>query len=638
MDNAIKFMTGAPVWTGWHVDDRKELSNDLSNLSGRLRCLGALFGHIYAAPTSLWVATVATCALPILDLIGWTVSIRHMLEEGMAIHLPTPLLKTNAIIIAAVVIVPLSHIGAAFRALVGIIIPSAYLSGWEVKYSTKEALLEAVCKGNGGSELKYASDELKEDQSAVLEIIKHDPKAMEHAAPALKKSREFILAALKLDKSKDYLKEMVSYADSSLQVNEEFILKLITEVQGIGLFHLPDHFMEHRDAVLALVKKNGSDLVHASPALKQDREVVKAAVSQDGGSLCYADSKLKKDPAFVQELLEAPGINLKLYDIDSSLRANKEIVLKCVKKNSWDVIYADPLLKKDPEVAAAAIKQSTFHFHHVDSSLKRDGDFILKLFKDGVKLFREDLDPTLQDDPEFIFELVKWKPDGNSLEYASDRLRKEAQFIRRLIETCGLTTAAAILSGAHKSLREDPKFIITLFEGNLLGDDIDLQLFNKNEELLLAAVKQHPSYLNKAHNDLRKDRAFIAKAIQQNYMALDYATYAKGDGFVRIVSRDHQRDAELLAQAVEGFMLDEQERGIIPEYSKELSMQMKEGMELPKPISKAMVLCPKLNPTSVKLLKTHALEIYNKLVVPLKIMKPTFIFEETQNWFYIKRI
>jgi hypothetical protein len=56
-----------------------------------------------------------------------------------------------------------------------------------------------------------------------------------------------------------------------------------------------ERLAEEKEAALARVQQNGSQLEHVSEAMQRDKDVVLAAVSQKGGALRQASAPLKWD-------------------------------------------------------------------------------------------------------------------------------------------------------------------------------------------------------------------------------------------------------------------------------------------------------------------------------------------------------
>lgn len=162
------------------------------------------------------------------------------------------------------------------------------------------------------SNLKYASDELLNDRTFLLEVLSKNEYAFPHCGK-YKEDRDFILEAAKLNSQ---------------------VLNQIPK----------NKFRSDRDIMLGRVKLNGKDLNHASKELQANKEIVLGAVKQDGSSLRYASKELQADKEVVLEAVKQDGASLLFAS--KELQADKEVVLEAVKQDSWALISASKELQE----------------------------------------------------------------------------------------------------------------------------------------------------------------------------------------------------------------------------------------------------------------------------------------------------
>ena len=90
----------------------------------------------------------------------------------------------------------------------------------------------------------------------------------------------------------------LKFVSDELKNDKEIVLVAVTEY-GVALEYASDTLRNDREVVLAAVRQDGDALVHASDELKNDREIVLAAVHQNGWALQYASEELRNDKEIV---------------------------------------------------------------------------------------------------------------------------------------------------------------------------------------------------------------------------------------------------------------------------------------------------------------------------------------------------
>ena len=150
----------------------------------------------------------------------------------------------------------------------------------------KELVLAAVKKS--GTELFYASDQLKNDKEVVLAAVKQNGMALGLASDELKDDKEVVLVAVKK------FGTCLFYASVQLKNNKDVVLTALKQ-DGETLEYASKELQKDKNVVLVAVKQYGKALKFASDELKNNKEVVLAAVKQCPDSFEYASDQLRND-------------------------------------------------------------------------------------------------------------------------------------------------------------------------------------------------------------------------------------------------------------------------------------------------------------------------------------------------------
>lgn len=216
----------------------------------------------------------------------------------------------------------------------------------------------------------------------------------------LNNNEELILSV-----AKNYNKAL-SYAGADLLNDRAFILKVMG-INGASLNYATNAQKNDEEIVLTAVSENGKSLKYASEALKNNENIVLAAVSNYGNALRYASdnirskrnivlvsaknrcsvqyipvSFLNNDEEIVSIILDRP--NETKYSLElgnESIRNNREIVMKAVRKNGLNLAFANPLLQNDLELVEVAAKQHFLALSYTQFNLFDIKDLIFEIFK-----------------------------------------------------------------------------------------------------------------------------------------------------------------------------------------------------------------------------------------------------------------
>ena len=127
-----------------------------------------------------------------------------------------------------------------------------------------------------GGYLEFASDELKNTESVVLEAVTEFGLSLQYASDEMKNTQSVVLAAVK-----------------------EF---------GFSLEFASDAMQNTQAVVLAAVKRTGCALGYASDAMKNTLPVVYEAVNENHEALGFASAEMQKEPSVVLAARRPDGV------------------------------------------------------------------------------------------------------------------------------------------------------------------------------------------------------------------------------------------------------------------------------------------------------------------------------------------
>ncbi|WP_416374279.1 DUF4116 domain-containing protein [Mycoplasmopsis cynos] len=205
----------------------------------------------------------------------------------------------------------------------------------------------------------------------MLEAVKRDYRVLQYASKELWSDKDVVLEVMK------------QYGDIFLNL---FTLFISDEMKK--------EFGKNRDIMLEAVKRNGYALQFASEELKKDKDVVLEAVNQVG------DIFLNLFTLFISD------------EMKKEFGKNRDIMLEAVKRNGYALQFASEELKKDKDVVLEAVNQV--------------GDIFLNEFTS------DELKKEFGKNRDIMLEVVKW--NGYALEDASDELKKDKEFISKIIK------------------------------------------------------------------------------------------------------------------------------------------------------------------------------------------------------------
>ena len=136
--------------------------------------------------------------------------------------------------------------------------------------------------------LKYASDELRNNENFMSKLIENDPMIFTAFDEKLQKDQKFIKRLLELTKNTDFL----SFISDEFKNDPNFILDTV-DICPQALCRASDDLLSNKEFMMKAVKKRGSLYTYASDELKSDKDLLIEAMKIDPHMIKYANDDLK---------------------------------------------------------------------------------------------------------------------------------------------------------------------------------------------------------------------------------------------------------------------------------------------------------------------------------------------------------
>lgn len=224
---------------------------------------------------------------------------------------------------------------------------AAVLDDWKLLANAPEQvksdrdLVKSAVLTSQGQALKFASPELKSDESLVLDATRYSGTAFADAAPELRSDKNFLLKALgahggamtgapdALRNDKAFLLEAAKAgkgaamqgASLALREDRNFVLDMSVHDAEAYKFAAED-LLNDKDFAVAVAKRNGKALKFMLPVFKADPDVVRAAVSRDPQAAQFAHAARRAELGMVQESIHGE-VQLK-EELQSQIKAAQE--------------------------------------------------------------------------------------------------------------------------------------------------------------------------------------------------------------------------------------------------------------------------------------------------------------------------
>ena len=200
---------------------------------------------------------------------------------------------------------------------------------------------------NNVTNLRFASDALKNDPTFILKAIQINPRSLQYASETLKNDPAFILKAIQ------YYSDALAYASEAVKNNPAFILKAI-QYYSDALAYASEAVKNNPAFILKAIQINPYSLHYASPDLKNNRAFILKAIRKDFTTLGFASEALRRDKKIVLEALRRSSDALLYADLE--LTNNRQFMLEAARINKKALDFIGNKLRQDPTFMAEVSK------------------------------------------------------------------------------------------------------------------------------------------------------------------------------------------------------------------------------------------------------------------------------------------
>ncbi|MBA3722029.1 MAG: DUF4116 domain-containing protein, partial [Parachlamydiaceae bacterium] len=238
-------------------------------------------------------------------------------------------------------------------------------------------VLAAVSKD--GVALEHVSKELKNDPHIVMTATKNNGNALRFANKSFLEKREYVLEAVKT--------AGVPYIVISKFTHDKEIMFELVRRNGLRFENLSDEFQRDEKFILAALENNGLALKFVPNDIENYNKLALVAVKQNIFVLENVDcSKFLNDKEIMLMLLRRNGLNLKI--LSNELKRDEEIILAALENNGLALQYVPKDIENYNKLALVAVKQNIFVLENVDcSKFLNDKEIMLMLLRrNGLNL------------------------------------------------------------------------------------------------------------------------------------------------------------------------------------------------------------------------------------------------------------
>lgn len=356
----------------------------------------------------------------------------------------------------------------------------------------KDFVLSALKNNYKGFRIEFnISDNLKNDREVMLEACRYyNEKAKilkyysiditKELGPKLKKDKEFVLEVCNKSFDEDSrLEKLIEIFNN----DKKFILNMLNNKKAYMVFGGEESDGEPIDEKHVIVLNKVSD------RLKNDKEVVFSAMKADCGNIEFMSNKLKNDKKFILKLLNSEEVNWK-----------EQVFFERFGGNTLEkapLYYLSENLRNDKEIALKMVRKDMYNLYYVSDNLKNDNNFMLKVLN-------MNFDPHEKGLVEKFFE--------KNLE---NNKEKDVLLARRNVSFFELT--------------EEQKLDKDLALKVLSGNGYQLKYFTSekiksDKDIVLAAIHNYSEALKWASNSIKNDPEVVLLAVDRNVTNLKYAS------------------------------------------------------------------------------------------------------------------
>lgn len=292
----------------------------------------------------------------------------------------------------------------------------------------------------------------------------------------------------------------ILYKPISMLSLVKFTKETLDFTNGIKKYKLENN----KQIILNSVKRNGNNLSLASVKLKNDYSVVLEAVKNNGLSINYASKKLKNN-----EDLAIAAINNNpesYYFLSENLKNDENIIKTLLIKEPSKILEFD-YLQNYNKLIKRVIKENGLALKYLSNKNRDNEKLVLLASKNNINSL-EYASQRLKNDKEFIISTaIKLKTD-KVIYFASESLIHNKQFVIDIIKRIGFN-----LYFVFDEFKDDIDVVEAAVRNDIRNFEHASDRLKENEIIVLDLTKKYGPVLRYASNKLLNNPNFMMKAI-----------------------------------------------------------------------------------------------------------------------------
>jgi hypothetical protein len=276
---------------------------------------------------------------------------------------------------------------------------------------------------------------------------------------------------------------------SKLQTKES----LIKEINESSFFYgeISDKLKKDIDIAKALIKNVGSSgFDKIDPSFKANREIILLAYEKDDSGW---NSHASKEDYVPKEFIN---------DVE---------VVSAAVKAGWSLDKVPEGLKEDKNILMAGVQNDPRSYEKLSDEQKNDEEILLAAMesKKGGSFYTpfKFASDELKSNKEVVLKVLSY--NGDSLQHVQDDLKKDKEVVLEAAKENGYS-----LQYAEENFRQDREIVMYAARDGA-SNYIDSS-FKSDQEICLSLIKKSAGNIFWCDESLKKDKAFMIKAIEQN--------------------------------------------------------------------------------------------------------------------------
>ena len=362
-----------------------------------------------------------------------------------------------------------------------------------------------------GMALRFAAEPVK-DRDMVLQAVRSNWHALQHAPPWLRADRAVVLEAVRQHHS------ALQLASPEVLLDEELIFEAARRRPDL-LRGLPDEPRSSRGLMMRMVKLHPMSLQYSADQIRCDEEIVLEALRRNWRSFQFAAPELKASQGFLLQAVQLNALVLSLAD--EALQKDPQIVCEAVERE-WEMLeHVSQDLRGNYAFMLEAVGIEGMSLKYASEELSQNRELVVAAVGNSGQAL-EFAAPELRSDPELV--LMATRQDPEAICFAEDHLTSDFAFMFRAVRVDGLA-----LKGASIDLKADPDLVLAAVQQNWRSLSYANRALRSNLEFMLQAVAVDSFALSMAAEELWMHPQLLAAAAQEQEHSLDTSPEEKNE-------------------------------------------------------------------------------------------------------------